>query len=313
MGSLITHIQSFNALKLFTLKVVPKVMRKTQLIIIILLSLGISSCGLVKTLYNNAPEAVHWWLDDYFDFTHAQSEKLKPALHGLHDWHRKTQLALYIEILRKTQDDFSKEKIEPSAVCETIKTVQDNMQTIQLEASPIILEMAPLLADKQLGYFQKMLQKRADKWKSEWLQDTREEQLEARLDKSIDYAERLYGDLNKSQKSMLKQKLLALNFKPEISYNEILRRNDDALQIVTALKQENQDQAHKKALLKQGFERLRHSPNISYQNYTDQVKQQSCEMIADLHASTDAKQKQHAKAWFENFIAQFGSLMISKP
>lgn len=283
-------------------------MRASQLLVISLLTLLISSCGLIKTVYNNAPEAMHWWLDDYFNFTQAQSALLKPALHQLHDWHRQTQLPTYISLMQQMQNDLSQEKLTPATVCSTISAVQDNLYTIQLEASPIIIEMAPTISDKQLAYFQKKLQKRAQKWQSEWLQETREEQLEARLEKTIDYAEKIYGNLNKPQKNLLKQKILAANFKPEISYQEILRRNDDALQTINALAVTNLGQAQQQLLLKQAFQRLRNSPNNHFQRYAEQAKQRSCEMIADLHATTDAKQKQHAMVWLESFITQFKSL-----
>jgi uncharacterized protein with von Willebrand factor type A (vWA) domain len=194
-----------------------------------------------------------------------------------------------------------------------MKSIQDIMQNIQLETSATVIEIAPLLSDKQFSYFQKMLQKRTAKWKSEWLQETQEEQIEARWEKTIDYAEKVYGNLNKAQKNMLKQKLLASHYKPEISYAEILRRNKDVLQIVTSLKQGNLDQEQKQTLVKQGFERLRNSPDLVYQNYANQIRQSSCEMIADLHATTDLKQKQHAKAWLEGFITAFESLALNKP
>jgi hypothetical protein len=267
---------------------------------------------LIKTAYNNAPEGMHWWLDDYFDFTESQNKELKPALHALLDWHRKTQLPLYVEMLQKIQSDLSEESIAPSTVCETLNTMQDAMQAIQIESTSTIVEIAPMLSDKQLSFFQKKLQKRTLKWKSEWLQDSREEQIEARLERVIDYAEKVYGSLNKSQKKMLQQKLLASNYKAEITYTEVLRRNADALQIVTALKQDNLDQQQKQTLVEQGFERLRNSPDPIYQNYANQIKQSSCEMIADLHATTDVKQKHHAKAWLENFITTFKSLALNK-
>lgn len=287
-------------------------MRITHLIVIFLLALNIVSCSLVKTAYNNAPEAMHWWLDDYFDFTESQSNKLKPALHSLHDWHRKTQLRLYVEILQNIQSQLTKDEIESSTVCETMQSMQDLIQNTQFETAPTIIEIAPMLSDKQLSHFQKMLQKRAVKWKSEWIQETQEEQIEARLEKTIDFAEKVYGDLTKSQKHMLKEKLVASNYKAEISYTEILRRNEEALRIMTSLKRDNFDLDQKQALVKQGFERLRNSPDPVYKNYENRVRQSSCEMIADLHSSTDLKQKQHAKAWLESFITIFNSLALNK-
>ena len=295
------------------LKSSPKNVRTTNHIVIFVLAISIVSCSFVKTAYNNAPEAMHWWLDDYFDFTESQNKKLKPALHALHDWHRQTQLPLYVEMLKKIQSHLSKEEIESNTVCETMQPLQNLMHNIQLETSSTIIEMAPLLSDKQLSYFQKMLQKRTAKWKSEWLQETQEDRNDARLEKTIDYAETFYGSLNKTQKNMLKQKLLASNYTPEIQYTEILRRNEDAMQIVTSLKRENLDLEQKQTLVKQGFERLKNSPDLVYQNYANQVKQSSCEIIAELHITTDLKQKQHAKAWLESFITAFEWLALNKP
>lgn len=283
-------------------------MRINQLITIAFLALALNSCSLVKTIYSNAPEAMHWWLDGYFNFTQSQNELLKPALHKLHDWHRQTQLPLYIKFLQQAQHDLSEDKIDADAVCATIDTVQDHLQTIQFEAMPIIMELAPGLSDKQLEYFEKKLHKRAQKWQSEWLQETAEDQLAARLEKMIDYSERLYGRLSKPQKAMLKQKLADANFKPELSYKEILRRNEDALQTVSALRTVKLSYRQRQQLLSQAFNRLRNSPNFAFQQYADQAKQRSCEIFADLHATTDDKQKQHAMEWLENLITQFKAL-----
>lgn len=288
-------------------------MYQFKLIFIFLLAVNIVSCSLIKTAYNNAPEAMHWWLDGYFNFTASQNTKLKPALHTLHNWHRETQLPLYVERLQKIQSDLSQDTITASTVCETMNNTQDMMQNIQLESIAIITEIAPLLSDKQLIYFEKMLQKRALKWKSEWLQDSEEAQIESRLNRTIDYAEKVYGHLNLSQKKMLKQKLLASDYQAAMSYTELLRRNEDTLQIVIGLNRGNLDQNEKERLLKQGFSRLKNSPNLGYQDYADQFKLNTCDMIANLHATTDTKQKEHAKAWLENFTAAFKSLALNKP
>lgn len=85
-------------------------MRIPQLIIITFLALALNGCSLIKTVYSNAPEAMHWWLDGYFNFTQPQNAVLKPALHKLHDWHRQTQLPLYIKFLQQAQHDLSEEK-----------------------------------------------------------------------------------------------------------------------------------------------------------------------------------------------------------
>jgi hypothetical protein len=284
-------------------------MRFIQCVLILLLAGLINSCGLVKTVYNNAPEALGWWLDGYFDFTQTQKTILNPALHRLHDWHRQHQLPSYILTLQDLQNMLIKEHISASEACEKVDSIRANFSELQVESIPIIIEIAPLLTDEQLQHFQAKLEKRALKWKSEWWQETPEEQLEVRLDKIESFAEKVYGTLSESQLGILKQNLAISSIKPALTYAEILRRNEDVYQIVTALHNQSLSAENKSQLIKQGFERLKSSPNPAYQAYANQVKQRTCEIMAELHAGTNDKQKQHAKDWLENYIVQFSSLL----
>ena len=279
--------------------------------VILLLTCFINSCGLVNTIYNNAPEVMSWWLDDYFDFTQAQKNVLNPALINLHSWHRQHQLPDYVEILKGLQNNVSKTQMSPTEACGTIDQIKASYSQLQLESIPIIIEVAPLLTDKQLHYFQTKLEKRTQKWKDEWLQDSPEAQLEARLEKAEDLAEKMYGNLDESQHNLLKQNLADSAIKPALTYAEILRRNEDVYQILTTVRNSSLNPAEKSQLVKEGFARLQKSPNPTYQAYANQIVKRSCEVISNLHASTTSKQKQHAKDYLEGYITQFSSLSSS--
>ena len=283
-------------------------MRFSKLIFIILITCLINSCGLVKTVYNNAPELTSWWLDSYFDFTKTQTQVLNPALHRLHDWHRENQLSDYVSILQKIQTDLSKLQIKPDEACQKIEVIKTSLLTLQLESAPIVVELAQTLSDQQLQFFQKKLTKRTDKWKSEWLQDSAEEQLEVRLNKTIDVAEKVYGDLNDAQLALLKNNLKLAAINPAITYAEILRRNQDTVEILTQLQSNALSVPEKTALVKAGFERLQNSPNSSYQNYAKNIATQTCEIISKLHETTSATQKQHAQQWVQEYIDYFSAL-----
>lgn len=279
---------------------------KYALILIVITSLN--SCGLVKTLYNNASEITNVWLDDYFDFTQPQQSVLKPALYQLHNWHRHNQLPSYVAIIQDIQNDIVDNSLSANEVCLKIDAIQDTFSELQLESIPIIVKIAPLLSNEQLQHFQTKLDKRALKWKSEWFQETREEQMQTRLDKMEDYAEKVYGNLDKSQVLLLKKNLAATLIRPEISYAEIKRRNENAYQIITSLQNQALTPKVKYQLIKVGFEQLKNSPNPAYKAYADQLKQHTCEIITALHLSTNAQQKKHAMEWLENYKVQFSSL-----
>ena len=283
-------------------------MRLKKYLLAALFSCFIISCSLVKTGYNNAPTLVIWWLDDYFSFTQAQNLALKSSLQNLHNWHRQNQLPSYLTQLQNIQTSVANEQISATEVCEKLDLIRTSIRTLQVESTPTIIETAPLLSDKQMQRFQTKLVERAEKWKEEWWQDSKEKQLEARLEKTQDFAEKMYGGLSDAQLKLLKQRLEQANINPAISHKEILRRNDDAFNILTALQNQALNLEEKTQLVKAGFDRLQKSPNQAYQNYADKQTNYSCETIANLHITTNAKQKLHAKSWLQDYIKQITAL-----
>ena len=283
-------------------------MRNYKYCLIVVFSCLTLSCSLIKTTYNNAPALTIWWLDDYFNFTPAQNLVLKPALKNLHDWHRQSQLPIYLSLLQELQQSLAKDQISATEACEKIDAIKLSIHTLQTESIPIIIEMAPLLSDTQLKNFQQQLVKRTEKWNQEWWQDSKQEQLKVRLEKTQDFAEKIVGDLSDAQLSQLKQSLEQSDINPAISYTEIERRNDDAFNILKALQNQTLSIDEKTQLIKAGFARTQKSPNQEYQTYADNLTKHTCETIASLHASTTPKQKLHAKNWLQDYVDQIAAL-----
>ncbi|HSI46381.1 MAG TPA: DUF6279 family lipoprotein [Methylophilus sp.] len=284
-------------------------MRTIKHFFILALALSIISCSLVKTAYNNAPALIAWRLDDYFNFNDAQKAKLKPALQELHAWHRKNELPRYVSFLNEVKNDLSHD-VSAQTACQRIDSIKSNAQALQTQFTPIIVNLAESLSDKQLQHFQQRLEKRNAEWKEEWWQETTKEQQEVRLDKAKDYAEKIYGSLNEPQINILKQSIAKNNFDPAVVYSEILRRDEDALNILKALRNTALSTEEKSQLVRAGFERMQNSPNLAYQAHIDNITQQTCETIASLHASTNTKQRLHAQQWVEDYKTQFTHLQI---
>lgn len=282
-------------------------MRIIKTLFILTLAVSIMSCSVVKTAYNNAPALIAWRLDDYFDFSAAQKAKLKSALQALHTWHRKNELPRYVSLLDEIHNDLSHDMSARTA-CQRIESIKSNVQTLQTKIIPIIVDVADTLSDKQLQHFEKKLEKRNQEWKEEWWQESIEEQREVRLEKSQDFAEKVYGDLNEKQITLLKQAIATSDIDPAIIYAEILRRDEDTLSILKALRNPASSNEEKSQLVRAGFERMQNSPNPAYQAYIDKLTQQTCETIANLHASTTAKQRLHAQQWVEDYQTQFTQL-----
>ena len=299
-------------------------MRLFKTIFIIFFCYLISSCSFIKTGYNNAPKLTIWWLNDYFNLTPTQTHTLEPVLNNLHNWHRQQQLPEIITLLNSMQTIFASDNVTADAVCKQVQAFKSSIYTLQIETIPIIIKLAPTLSHQQIARFLIKLDKRAEKWKSQWWQESEREQLAARFDKAEDLAEKVYGDLSNDQLTLLKTQLAQANFNPATSFNEILRRNTDAVTILKALQNESKSTEHtndsdilqfagqsqeiKAKIVQAGFDRMQKSPEIAYFQYTKKMAEHSCETIANLHATTSIEQKLHAKKWLENYIVQLSAL-----
>ena len=60
----------------------------------------LGGCTMVRIAYNNVEPLVRYTAHDYFDLDEAQSEQFRKRLPQFHDWHRRTELSLYADLLR---------------------------------------------------------------------------------------------------------------------------------------------------------------------------------------------------------------------
>src|SRR5688572_13454835 len=61
------------------------------------------SCSALRLGYNNGESVVYWWLNSYVDFEAEQDPWVKRHIANLFQWHRKTQLNEYAQLLAQTQ------------------------------------------------------------------------------------------------------------------------------------------------------------------------------------------------------------------
>jgi hypothetical protein len=115
----------------------------------------------------------------------------------------------------------STDNISSKQACEHVDRMKTSLNTLQTAFIPVISEIAPLISDDQLVHLNLKLNECAQKWKSEWWQETVKGQMEARLEKTEDYAEKILGELSSAQRALLKQKLLNTPTKPHIIHAKI--------------------------------------------------------------------------------------------
>lgn len=128
---------------------------------------------------------------------------------------------------------------------------------------------------------------------------------EKRLEKAIDRAEMFYGTLNVSQKEWIAQRLAKSVFKAELVLPERTRRHNDAVAAVNLI----QKGALPLQTLKNVWKNNQQSPDPKYANYSEQMLQDGCAQLSELHNRTTSEQRLKAAQKLQGYANDFQSLI----
>lgn len=267
----------------------------------------LTACSVVKLAYNQAPELAYLQLDGYFDFSDAQTSRVKDELVKVQRWHRNTQLPAYSEILKKWQVLMPGE-LDEAKVCSAAGEVRSSLLTLSARSESIVAELAPTLDKQQLNQLQRKFGKLNRDYQRDFIEGTPAERLEKRIDKAISRAEMLYGTLEEKQLTVLRGQLAQSAFDANIALTEHRRRQQDALQTLTPLISNAATPAQAAPAVRAYFERAMISPNPAYRAYQDRLTRDNCRALALLHNSTTAAQRAKAVETLGNYARDFAIL-----
>ena len=293
--------------------------RFSRIIGLLLLAAALHGCGMVRVAYNQAPDALYWWLDSYFDFNDAQTLRLRADLDALHAWHRRSELPAYADLLRRAQalapGDISREQ-----VCELFGTGRARALTLLDRLEPTVLAIAPTLDAQQIGVLDKHLEKRNRKWREEWLEGTAQKRAAHRVKQAVNRAEMFYGTLQERQLAVIRHNIARSSFDAVTSHRETVRRQQDSLSTLRAI---NGLGANGQAASGSGpqlpearvrddmqalLDRLVNSPDAAYRAYIESLTLENCAAIAELHNSTTPAQRAKAVKTLQGYEEDFRSL-----
>ena len=282
-----------------------------------MLIVGLQGCGALRLAYNQSPLATYWYLDDYLDFNQTQRPLVKTALDDIQQWHRQTQLPLYIETLEKLQTQMPKD-ISVAQACTLYTEIQDRMlvtfvgiaERLQSEGQGGGMQALASLDSTQLAHLQKKLARANAKYRKDYVDGTAAKLREKRLDQAVSRAESLYGNLTSKQEALLDARLEASGFEPEAFYAERLRRQQDLLQTLRNMRQASA--ATMSTNLGGVFARVAVSPDPNYRDYSQKTRLQACQTFADLHNSMSPEQRLTALRKLQNYELDLRALSAQR-
>ena len=258
---------------------------------------ALQGCSAIKLAYNNLPELGYWYLDGYADFNETQSLKVREELGRLHQWHRSNELPKIAELLQKIQR-MATADAGTGQVCGLFADVRNRFDALITQAEPASVLLAMGLGSAQLAHIEAKYAKANTEWREQWSKGSVAERQSRRLKSAIERSEQFYGTLDERQITVLRSAITRSEFDPDLSFAERLRRQQDLLQTLRLIGQNGPaprpsvEQAA--TALRAYLERSVNSPNTSYRAYADRAVLASCLMMAQLHNSTGAEQRERA-------------------
>lgn len=271
--------------------------------------LGVGGCTALRLSYNNAEILALWWMDDYFDFDKAQSERVRADLADMARWHRREEMPLLAELLESAQALAQKQPDAPT-ICAVYERGLLRMQALAEHALPAMAAIAPTLRPNQLKNLAANYDKSNRKWREEWLH-TDTDTLDKRTQKIRERLEDFYGTLNPSQLRQLQQRMAASGLDEPQLYRERVRRQQEALRTLDGLRGDSALSAQTALgkLMKEYFQ----SSDPTYRAYRDRSVAQTCETMAQLHASATPQQRSNLVRKLQGYAQDVQVLMAQSP
>lgn len=260
-------------------------------IIVVLLLLALGGCSAVRFGYNQAPDLAYWWLDGYGDFDEAQTLRTREGLKRWFDWHRRTQLPDYSQLLARAQAEALPDAT-PDQACRWWDRLRERADVALGEALPYAADVLPLLSAAQIRHVERRQAKTNDEFRREYLDEDPARRLQANVERAVDRAEMLYGRLDDTQRERVARLVAASPFDAEFWLTERRARQQEAVLLLRRVITEKPGRDATIAMLRVYADHLTRSPREDYRRYQQRLTQYNCVFAATVHNMTTPAQRQ---------------------
>jgi hypothetical protein len=127
-------------------------------IIVLLFVLLLGGCSTQFT-YNNASWLVHWYIDDYVEFTREQEATFDDMFARWINWHRRTELPKYEAHLDELMADIRENRIDENRIAYHREKSREHWERARAHVAPDIITLAKTLDQEQIDFLFSQLEK----------------------------------------------------------------------------------------------------------------------------------------------------------
>jgi hypothetical protein len=267
-----------------------------------------AGCSSVRFTYNHGDTLLYWWVNNYLDLDSDQSGWVKKDIDNLFQWHRKTQLRDYVQLLQNGQRQLAG-NLTAADLMSTYRDIKARSELLAYKALPELADLARSVRPEQIAQMEKRFVKNNEDFRKKFMRGDIEQQQKARFKKSMEQFDLWFGGFSSEQEAVLRKASDARVLDNNIWLDERIRRQKS---IVAALRKVQQEKLSKEAtvsvlhnLVKELFDRFEAPERKAFfDTYTDQTVQM---ILTAVKIATPA-QKAHANKRMQGWIDDFTSL-----
>ena len=272
-----------------------------KLLVTLLASVLLAACSSTTFFYHQLDTLIAWYVDDYIDFTRAQSSAFDDEIDTLIAWHQREELPRYVKLL----SDFEARLDQPLTERDT-QTISDQLEAaasrIQERALDTMLAFGADLDHEQRVDFVAALQERQVELGEEWLERTDEAYYEAIIERFEDNFSDYIGRLTPEQKAVIS------DYSSEFIRIDTLWLEDRAQWIETLAAIIERDDPDWPAQVRAAVDQRADRRSLAYTTgYTHNTQQSWAIFRAVLNARTDVQDRRLRRS-INDYIDDFISL-----
>lgn len=221
--------------------------RALCLIVVMLLAAG---CSSMRLAYNQGDTLLYWWLNAYLNLDADQGEWVRQDIDRIFQWHRKSQLKDYAQLLATGQRQLAGNLTEAELMAD-YREIKARTDVLALKAVPELADLARSVHPEQIAKMEKKFRSKNEDYRDKFLSGDTEKRQKRRFKKSMQQLELWFGNFSRAQEAVLRKVSDARPLNNEIWYEERLLRQKKIVALLRKVQQEKLGKEQSTALVEQ--------------------------------------------------------------
>ncbi|WP_317204546.1 DUF6279 family lipoprotein [Janthinobacterium sp.] len=272
------------------------------------LFLLLAGCSSLRLSYNHGETLLYWWLNAYVDLDSDQKGWVKKDIDGYFQWHRKTQLKDYVQVLSTAQRQLQGNPTQAELLAD-YADIRNRTQALLFKAQPDLADLARALRPEQIVQLEKKFASNNDDYRKKYLRGDTEKRQKFRFEKSMEQFELWFGSFSREQEALIRRASDSRPLNNELFLEERMRRQKSVITLVQKVQKEKLGKDASAALIhtliQDSFERLEHS---EHKAFFDAYNEGTANMVLAVIKMATPAQKAHAQKRMQGWIDDFNSL-----